>query len=824
MSGEIKRDGILESVQNYLGRLQAITSGVLSLNSTGTRNKLLEILTSPGGTSNIIKELWKGLKNNFGGIENGTWRPSITTTNTSLPQDNSSPEQLQRVFNSASQKAIETSMQALGIKPSSNLPQLLNQYGKSVINTDDAVKAGIQALGINLPQLSSAISPAVSNVMSDATQQMRGTMASVLSNVDTSKSATSGTWVIREDPFEGTVNKTQDMQELFGTEGRFESAFDLSNTGQGESGLQIESLDGSLELAAGTMLTLEEQKTLAAYALYSAPKFYIPPMLVVNDEAGFQSLSGGSGGTSDLRCFIFLSIGNLSIEDATYPRNVPILKVPDADIDAVQDLGFGSGTIKISGVLWGEAGYVRLQSLRELCKTRRALIWTAQETGAWLVFPQNVPGINTSADIPGQYHFEFTLICVGKLKEDGKVKAINKQRMLSVERKFKQESAILANSKNQFKLFSSLANSELNLGYVWDPAVGGYTQSQIDGPSLGEIIPDPEIAAKSTGVGSPVETDRDGDNTPLEFEHDSPQETFPAIGDEPVPDSEFDRNREEFRRRRMEELEKKRDELDEQRKKAYEEAGMPTDEEAAETRKAKEVAKAAKEAAKSGGVGGLLDKMLNSETNTITPFFTTATTNTTTEDLPLDAYTFETIKTMTLNHNGKFANKALSDFSPSELYYWVTTIEESILELREIHPDVLSDEILSSLGFEWNLQDYTVVLSLDIKILDMFFEELAKRGLPQRDAKQTPSELYAGDTYYFKKLSQYYKASADIARRQGTAPSRSTKPSRHPTTIDNNVLYKKKTPHAPSLKTIKTTTNTNRWVKPKTKTLKRPDE
>ena len=258
-------------------------------------------------------------------------------------------------------------------------------------------------------------------------------------------------------------------------------------------------LDQELELQIPEkrFLSLDEQKQLAAYALYSVPKFYIPPMLIAN-QAGITAqfdASNSSGIGPNVRCFTFLSVGDLKIDDTTYPRNVPILKVPDADIDAVQDLGFGSGTIKASGRLWGEAGYARLHTLRELCKTRRPLIWTAQETGAWLVFPQNVPGVNTVANQPGQYFFEVTLICVGKISDkDPTVTAINKTRATLVENKFKKELALLTAMK-RFKEFSAKSS-----GYFWDP----YTQSveAASDTNNGEISP----SGKTTGAGSSVPT------------------------------------------------------------------------------------------------------------------------------------------------------------------------------------------------------------------------------------------------------------------------------------------------------------------------------
>ena len=145
---------------------------------------------------------------------------------------------------------------------------------------------------------------------------------------------------------------------------------------------------------------------------------------------------------NELKKFDFVCIGNLNIEattdshstpilkepikvpdeDAAYSYKVPMLKVPD-NYDVVKDLWVGAGVIKVSGLLWGEVGHARLQDLRELCKTYRVLAWSAQETDDWLVFPQNVPDINTNEDFPGQYHFELTMECVTRLKKDGAIEA-----------------------------------------------------------------------------------------------------------------------------------------------------------------------------------------------------------------------------------------------------------------------------------------------------------------------------------------------------------------------------------------------------------------
>ena len=104
------------------------------------------------------------------------------------------------------------------------------------------------------------------------------------------------------------------------------------------------------------------------------------------------------------------------------------------------------------------------------------------------------------------------------------------------------------------------------------------------------------------------------------------------------------------------------------------------------------------------------------------------------------------------------------------------------------------------------------------------FGELARRNLPAKDARATPSFVYIEETYLLKRLSQYYKTNAKIAKRQGAAPSLSVKPSRHNTTIYNNAMFRKRTSNVVSSLDIKTTTNNNRWAKPTTKTLKRPDE
>lgn len=220
-------------------------------------------------------------------------------------------------------------------------------------------------------------------------------------------------------------------------------------------------------------LTLGEQRALAAYAQYSIPQFYIPPLLVT-DTGNEKDLGKG-----DRAGFIFLNIGNLRIIDTTFPRNVPILKVPDADIDAVQDMGFGSGNIKVSGLLWAEAGFARLQTLRELCKSRRPLIWSSQETGPWYVFPLNVPGLNTVADKPHQYKFEVTFVCVAQLnKQDKVVEHYAKLRKRLVAKKFNREQAIIdaQNSvENRIKSFDTLVGGNTNgvkKGYYYDPATG----------------------------------------------------------------------------------------------------------------------------------------------------------------------------------------------------------------------------------------------------------------------------------------------------------------------------------------------------------------
>lgn len=790
MSGEIKRDSVLESVQKYLKRLQAVTSGALSLDSTGARNKLLQIVSNTNGTSNVINELWKGLKNNFGGIENGHWQPSVAA-NKNLPASSVVTEQqLKSTFNNAANKAVETSMQALGLTPNTNLPKLLEQYSTPSIDFENGTQAGLASLGLNLPALTSAISPSVQNIMNDATQQMQSAMLGATNNIDVNKSATSSNWVIREDPFVGTAGRTQDMQELFGTEGRFESAFDLSKVQEGNSGLQVEATDGSLELAAGQMLTLEEQKTLAAYALYSVPKFYIPPMLVVNDEKSFQAVGGDNGGTSNLKCFIFLSIGNLAIEDATYPRNTPILKVPDADIDAVQDLGFGSGTIKVSGVLWGEAGYVRLQSLKELCKTRRALIWTSQETGAWLVFPQNVPGTNTQADTPGQYKFDFTLICVGKLKEDGRVKTINKQRLLAVERKFKQETAILMSGANQFKLMSSKANSERNLGYVWDPAIGGYRQKEVNGPALGELIPDPKLTPKTTGQGSPLNVDDILAPPALpEF----------AYGDSAFKEDIWRHNKEDYENvRKQHAIMRERRRIQE---KTAEEVKV-----IAQSKSPQDVATALKD-------------LKQRRPDLYTPIKYTPLPATEMALIPDN----DTNLQYEIKYDMAFNQRGLIGLSPSELYYWIYAIELELQELEYIRPDRVLSEALEILKITWTFTDYEYLRGLYQQMLRDIFGELTRRTLPLRDAAKTPSKLYSEELYDEKKLSVYYQTNIKLAQQQGDYPSFSAKPGRFPTTIVSHTMHKK-TPQAPSLPEIKTTTNNNRWLPLKTKILKRADE
>lgn len=255
-----------------------------------------------------------------------------------------------------------------------------------------------------------------------------------------------------------------------------------------------------IDVAQKRFLSISEQKELASYALYGVPKFYIPPILMVNSANALAQLEGSGAEKSDVRCFIFISVGDLKIEDTTYPRNVPILKVPDADIDAVQDLGFGSGTIKVSGRLWGEAGYARLRTLRELCKTRRPLIWSAQETQAWLVFPQNVPGINTVANMPGQYFFEVTLVCVGKIADrDPIVKAALQTRTALVKHKFAREMAVLTAHK-QFKKFSATGG-----GFFWNPADEETLVGQVSS-GLSQVFPNTG-GASTSGAGGLATTE-----------------------------------------------------------------------------------------------------------------------------------------------------------------------------------------------------------------------------------------------------------------------------------------------------------------------------
>lgn len=291
--------------------------------------------------------------------------------------------------------------------------------------------------------------------------------------------------------------------------GRYEGAFGFGQTAASAAPsvrdlapkIEDEQEFVEIDVAQKRFLSISEQKELASYALYGVPKFYIPPILMVNSANALAQLEGYGAEKNDVRCFIFISVGDLKIEDTTYPRNVPILKVPDADIDAVQDLGFGSGTIKVSGRLWGEAGYARLRTLRELCKTRRPLIWSAQETQAWLVFPQNVPGINTVANMPGQYFFEVTLVCVGKIADrDPIVKAALQTRTALVKHKFAREMAVLTAHK-QFKKFSATGS-----GFFWNPSDEETLAGQVSS-GLSQALPSNSGLPSTSGAGGLATTE-----------------------------------------------------------------------------------------------------------------------------------------------------------------------------------------------------------------------------------------------------------------------------------------------------------------------------
>lgn len=255
--------------------------------------------------------------------------------------------------------------------------------------------------------------------------------------------------------------------------------------------------DDMVSTSKSKTLTLAEQKALAAYSQYSVPKFYIPPLLVSDSGKGMDDVGKG-----ERVGFIFVNIGDLKVDDATFPRNLPILKVPDADIDAVQDMGFGCGNIKVSGRLWGEAGYARLQTLKELCKSRRPLIFISQETGPWYVMPQNVPGTNTAADKPYQYFFDVTFVCVAQLNaEDPVVQHYAKLRRELVRKKFNREMALI-NAQNaikeRIKNFDTItgAGSGIQKGFYYDANNGTASYN----PDLQELE-NSNFASKTTGAG-----------------------------------------------------------------------------------------------------------------------------------------------------------------------------------------------------------------------------------------------------------------------------------------------------------------------------------
>lgn len=255
------------------------------------------------------------------------------------------------------------------------------------------------------------------------------------------------------------------------------STRDASNKALSKLGSQSDKKSGgndqkSLSAAArGAVMSLADQQKLAAWAPFAVPGEYYPPLLVTDTLDG-NAEDFSEEGMARRDGFIFLNIGDFKLEDATFPRNVPILKVPDADIDAVQDLGFGSGTIKVSGRLWAQDGMMRLESLRNLCKSRRPLIFLSQETGAWKVFPLNVPGVTTSAGQPYQYSFDLTLACVGQINEKPSMKIYETMRKF-VELKLSKEKSIL----DAWQQLSEVKNFE-DLGIKGDPdnprSVPGY--------------------------------------------------------------------------------------------------------------------------------------------------------------------------------------------------------------------------------------------------------------------------------------------------------------------------------------------------------------
>ena len=832
MSGEI-RIKPFTTVEDYIKRLLSnkVVDNIVAAEKLGEQ-AAQSMLGGIKGISNSVNEIWKGLPNKgFGGFQDGGWAAPTKLNNDGLiPNSPFTPRQIQTGVNNGAKKAIELSMTALGKDTINNLPSLLTPYAApapSDLSTDIAdSNAGFSFLGLNVSDIYDATSPLLGDVLGEASQQAMSLLRGVAGMSDTTQSSPTGKWVIVDDSiYAGTSTKKQDMQELFGTEGRFESAFDLSNVKKGGTGSQLDFSDENFEYSPGKLLTLEEQKTLAAYALYSVPKFYIPPMLVVNDEKDFQQLGGKGSGTDALKCFIFLSVGNLNISDATYPRNVPILKIPDADIDAVQDLGFGSGTIKVTGILWGEAGYARLQTLKELCKTRRPLVWSAQETGAWLVFPQNVPGLNTQAALPGQYAFDLTLICVGKLTNNNTVKAVNKQRILSVERKFKQELAILTSGENQFKLFSSKMNSSSGIltGYVWDPTIGDYKQAEVGGEdlkdlSLGEIIPDPDFQSKSTGVGSGITTD----DTPSRLKDRSQAKSIKELMDQPYinsrdlggqapPPEDFDVLREKEitdngRHSGKGALAKIRGGS----------SVSPTPPTASPppvpwynsmgtsgTEWVRGAVDAGSDATKY--VTGIEDNKADWTTNV------TGNTNITSASTTGLDTTSKEISWLTIDFSYLFGNgRGIHNASPSELYYWVNATEEILADVDN-YPTLEFETFVGTREFN--------------KVL---LEELGVRGLPIRNTQKQPGAIitdssYAND-YTTKNLLEHYDVNVKTAIKGNLALSLPERRARFSVGIENNAPPFKLSPDPSSSDNYKTTTKNNTWVTKKVKTLRRADQ
>lgn len=870
MSGEIKRNK-LDTVRNYFKRLQSIMTGSAQSDS-GTRNQGASLIAGTRSPANQAQErLWKSFASTgLGGFRNGKWEEPTQLANGQIPGISATPDQLVKEFDRAANNAAIVSMSALGINTGASLPDLMQQllYNRNatrdvesehivpgltdqlentnkipggsgsdakIAGASPTMGAGFTSLGTLEPQQSTTISPELQGAMDSALSWAEKVMLGFLGVPDSSKTPGTANWVVVEDMYKGTVNKTQDMQELFGTEGRFESAFDLSPANQGSAGEQDEA--SQFEIPEGKMLTLEEQKTLAAYSLYSAPKFYIPPMLVSNND----DINGGGSGTNGLKCFIFLSIGNLVVTDTTYPRNVPILKVPDADIDAVQDLGFGSGTIKVAGILWGEAGYARLQTLRELCKTRRALIWTAQETGAWLVYPQNVPGVNTDAQRPGQYFFELTMICVGKINSsDSKVDKINQQRIAMVKRKMKQELAILTNAESGFKLFSSKMNSSsgILLGYVWDPNTGNYKQAGGNSSgnpgdakdlSGGELAPsNTDLRSRTSGAGGltdysdiygfPLRGPPNSPKNPMQPKNNTNKEVMKPSSNSALPNStrfvgkssgltpaEISGNIEHI----MKEYNLTRDSATLLYNNHYDPS----------TGLVRTIVYANEETHQ----GTFSASVRQSDTEGFRALTTIARNNNSTvnniirSNMPIfvrllqttGATASEAVASETTYTNLFGSGRNIHEASPSELYYWCS----------------IGEWVLSNVDFAGleGAAENTRLLVIAI------FGELSKRNLPARDASKTPSLLFVDSAvssgYTASRLEESRRDSYRLATRQGLTPSFTETKGRFPVAISNNVPPRATVANHPyAIPTYRTKTNTNKWVPQKTKILKKPEE